>query len=171
MRFLKRLLTWSVPVLAVLVFAGYLLLRGSLPQLDGELQVDNIRDAVLIERDAAGIPVITARNRVDLAFATGFVHGQDRFFQMDLSRRRAAGELAELFGAIALPLDKRNRLHRFRNRARAISAGLTSVEKDLIGAYLAYAAIRIPSDANETAAMGTRGFNACGLQHVPRTPG
>jgi hypothetical protein len=56
MRFLKRLLTWSVPVLAVLVFAGYLLLRGSLPQLDGELQVDNIRDAVLIERDAAGIP-------------------------------------------------------------------------------------------------------------------
>jgi penicillin amidase len=119
------------------VFAGYLLLRGSLPQLDGELQVDNIRDAVLIERDAAGIPVITARNRADLAFATGFVHGQDRFFQMDLSRRRAAGELAELFGAIALPLDKRNRLHRFRNRARAISAGLTSVEKDLLGAYSA----------------------------------
>jgi penicillin amidase len=120
-----------------MVFAAYLVLRGSLPQLDGHLRVDHIRAAVLIERDAAGIPVITAKNRVDLAFATGFVHGQDRFFQMDLSRRRAAGELAELFGAVALPLDKRNRLHRFRNRARAISASLTSFDKNVVTAYTA----------------------------------
>lgn len=137
MRFLKRLVTWSVVLLVAVVLAGYLTLRGSLPQLDGRLLVDHIRDAVLIERDAAGIPVITARNRSDLAFATGFVHGQDRFFQMDLSRRRAAGELAELFGAVALPLDKRNRLHRFRNRARAISAGLASFDSEVIAAYSA----------------------------------
>jgi penicillin amidase len=114
---------------------GYLALRGSLPQLDGELHVDHIRSEVLIERDAAGIPVITAHNRTDLAYATGFVHGQDRFFQMDLSRRRAAGELAELFGPIALPLDRRNRLHRFRNRARAAIAGLDSFDKEIVTAY------------------------------------
>ena len=76
-------------VFAVVALCSYLALRGSLPQLDGELGVDQIRAVVLIERDAAGIPVITARDRIDLAFATGCVHGQDRFFQMDLSRRRA----------------------------------------------------------------------------------
>jgi penicillin amidase len=137
MRFLKRLVTWSVVLLAVAVLAGYLALRWSLPPLDGEIPVGHLRAEVLIERDAAGIPAISARNRVDLAFATGFVHGQDRFFQMDLSRRRAAGELAELFGPVALPLDKRNRLHRFRNRARALSAGLNSFDKEVITAYAA----------------------------------
>ena len=55
-----------------------------------------------IERDARGIPVITAASRTDLAYATGYAHAQDRFFQMDLSRRLAAGELSELFGAVAL---------------------------------------------------------------------
>ena len=137
MRFLKRLVTWSVAVLLAVALGGYLILLGSLPQLDGHLQVDHVRADVLIERDAAGIPAITASNRNDLAYATGFVHGQDRFFQMDLSRRRAAGELAELFGAAALPLDRRNRLHRFRNRARAIFAAMTSSDAELIAAYSA----------------------------------
>jgi penicillin amidase len=137
MRLLKRLFIGSVVLLVALTVAGYLTLRGSLPQLDGRMHVEHVQTEVRIERDAAGIPAITARNRTDLAYATGFVHGQDRFFQMDLSRRRAAGELAELFGAVALPLDRRNRLHRFRNRARAISAGLTSFEVELITAYSA----------------------------------
>ena len=137
MRFLKRLVTWFAILLAAVALGGYFALRGSLPQLDGDMRVDHIRAAVLIERDAAGIPVITARNRADLSYATGFVHGQDRFFQMDLSRRRAAGELAALFGPVAVPLDKRNRLHRFRNRARALSAGLKPVDAELIAAYAA----------------------------------
>jgi penicillin amidase len=137
MRFLKRLAIASAVVLVAVLPGAYLALRGSLPQLDGHIRVDHIQRPVVIERDAAGIPVITAGNRNDLAFATGFVHGQDRFFQMDLSRRRAAGELAELFGAVALPLDKRNRLHRFRNRARAIFAGLKSSDNDVVAAYAA----------------------------------
>ena len=137
MRFLKRLLTGFVVLLVAVALAGYLILRGSLPQLDGDKYVDHIRASVLVERDAAGIPVITAHDRSDLAYGTGFVHGQDRFFQMDLSRRRAAGELAELFGPVALPLDRRNRLHRFRNRARATSAGLKSFDTELIAAYSA----------------------------------
>jgi penicillin amidase len=136
-RFLKRLLISSLVLVLVIALGAYIALRGSLPQLDGELQVDHIQSDVLIERDTAGIPVITARNRTDLAYATGFVHGQDRFFQMDLSRRRAAGELAELFGPIALPLDRRNRLHRFRNRARAAIAGLDSHDREIVVAYAA----------------------------------
>ena len=137
MQLLKRLATWSWVLLLSATMAGYALLRASLPQLDGQVRVDNIRDAVVIDRDAAGIPVISAGNRSDLAYATGFVHGQDRFFQMDLSRRRAAGELAELIGLVALSLDKRNRLHRFRNRARAVAARLTSFDHAVSAAYAA----------------------------------
>ena len=137
MQLLKRLATWSLLLLLSVTMGGYVLLRASLPQLDGQVRVDNIRDVVIIDRDAAGIPVISAGNRSDLAYATGFVHGQDRFFQMDLSRRRAAGELAELIGSVALPLDKRNRLHRFRNRARAVSARLTSFDNAVTVAYAA----------------------------------
>ena len=53
----------------------------------------------------------------EVARATGFLHGQDRFFQMDLMRRRAAGEMAEILGPAVVALDRRNRIHRFRVRA------------------------------------------------------
>lgn len=56
---------------------------------------------------------------------------------MDLSRRRAAGELAELFGAAAVTLDRHNRIHRFRNRARAVLSGLPIADRELISAYAA----------------------------------
>ncbi|MDX1403230.1 MAG: penicillin acylase family protein [Woeseiaceae bacterium] len=134
---LKRLTLICLLLVLLLPLAAYLALRASLPQLDGEFTVSAITAPVSIERDAYGVPVVTAQNRVDLAYATGFVHGQDRFFQMDLSRRRAAGELAELFGAVALPLDRRNRFHRFRNRARAAIADLVHSESELLSAYAA----------------------------------
>jgi len=132
-----RIVTWLSLLAAAVVLVVVLLLRGSLPQLDGQVIVAGIRAEVSIARDAAGIPVIVAANRGDLAFATGFVHAQDRFFQMDLSRRRAAGELSELFGPVALPLDKRNRLHRFRSRAQAVIAQLRAFDRDITTAYAA----------------------------------
>ena len=55
---------------------------------------------------------------------------------MDLTRRQAAGELSELFGAIAVPLDKRNRFHRFRSRAGEVIAGMSSNERDVMMAYV-----------------------------------
>ena len=79
-------------LLAVALVYG--VLRASLPALDGTIVAPALGAAVTIERDKLGIPTVRAANRVDLAFGTGFVHGQDRFFQMDLSRRLAAGELS-----------------------------------------------------------------------------
>jgi len=118
-RWLMRL-TGGVVLAAVLVFLlAWFTLRASLPALNGELVLEGLAADVTIERDAHGIPTITASTRDDLAFATGFVHGQDRFFQMDLIRRRSAGELSELFGDVAVETDKRNRFHRFRSRAMA----------------------------------------------------
>ncbi|TFW22810.1 penicillin acylase family protein, partial [Duganella callida] len=126
----NRLLVWSkrllliVLVLLVLAVAGaWLYLRGSLAQLEGTRRAAGLETSASIARDAHGVPVISGGSRNDVAYATGFVHAQERFFQMDLLRRVAAGELAEMFGERALPLDKSHRLHRLRARAElALSA-------------------------------------------------
>jgi penicillin amidase len=126
----------SAGLLAVIVFVlAWATLRASLPQLDGEIAVEGLGTVATIERDAAGIPTITAANRADVAYATGFAHGQDRFFQMDLIRRQGAGELSELFGEIAIDADKRVRFHRFRSRATNYLATLPPSETALLDHY------------------------------------
>lgn len=134
-RLIKRLAVVAVSLMVIATIVAYVMLRMSLPQLDGEIITDGVTANVTIERDAAGIPVITAADRVDLAFGTGYAHGQDRFFQMDLTRRNSAGELAELFGAAALPVDRRHRLHRFRARAEKIVRQLPAAESAVLAAY------------------------------------
>ncbi len=125
-------------VLLVAVIAlAYALVTRSLPQLDGSISVTGIGAAVTLVRDQAGIPTISGMDRVDVAFATGFAHAQDRFFQMDLSRRNSAGELSELFGAMALDVDKRHRFHRFRARAIAVVQALSDKNKAILDAYTA----------------------------------
>lgn len=96
-----------------------LLLQGSLPQYEGTVGLTGLSMPVEVERDAQGSVTLRAQNRVDLARALGFVHAQERFFEMDLMRRSAAGELAELFGEAALPADRQARGHRMRARATA----------------------------------------------------
>jgi penicillin G amidase len=122
-------------VLLALPVTGYLLLRGSLPQLDGELRESGLQGPVRITRDAHGVPTLAAANRLDLAYATGFVHAQDRYFQMDLARRHAAGELAELFGRVALDEDRKTRLFRFRSLARAVIAAAPARQRAVLEAY------------------------------------
>jgi penicillin G amidase len=114
---------------------GYLLLRASLPPLDGALHEAGLTGPVRITRDARGVPTLEAANRLDLSYATGFVHAQDRYFQMDLARRHAAGELAELFGRVALAEDRRTRLFRFRSLARAVVAAATPRQRAMLEAY------------------------------------
>jgi len=134
-RIFIRLLIVAAALIVVSAAVVYVGLTRSLPQLDGEITVSHLRAEVSIERDASGIPVITANNRFDLAYATGYAHGQDRFFQMDLTRRKAAGELAEVFGEIALGIDKQSRLHRFRSRAERVLANLEPAEELILQAY------------------------------------
>ncbi len=70
-----------------------------------------------------------------MARATGFLHAQERFFQMDLSRRRAAGELAALVGRVALAADREVRMHRFRTEARQAVALMSARDRALLDAY------------------------------------
>jgi penicillin amidase len=136
-KIIGRLLVALVTVVLVALGLTYLFVARSLPQLEGTVAVDGISADVTIDRDATGIPTITGVNRIDVAYATGFAHGQDRYFQMDLSRRNAAGELAELFGSVAVNLDKRNRFHRFRTRATAAVQKMSADDKAILVAYAA----------------------------------
>lgn len=131
---LRLFVAATVAIVAILVVAWFGV-RASLPELDGVVSADGLRAVTTIERDAAGIPTITATNRADLAFATGFAHGQDRFFQMDLIRRQAAGELSEIIGNTSINSDKRVRFHRFRYRAGEALARLSVEEAALLETY------------------------------------
>jgi penicillin amidase len=120
-RRLLRFLIGALVLLAVLIVAGGLYarseMRASLPQVDGEAALPGLDSPVRIDRDALGVPTIVAESREDAARALGFVHAQDRFFQMDLQRRQPAGELSALVGARALPIDEESRIHRLRDVA------------------------------------------------------
>lgn len=139
LRRILRFLGIVVGVLLIIVVGIFLWARsqvlGSLPELDGTLTLAGLEQSVQIERDAAGVPTIRATTRVDAMRALGFVHGQDRFFQMDLQRRQAAGELAEIFGAAALPADRRARFHRFRARSRERLAEMSQEHRQIMQAY------------------------------------
>ncbi|HEU4618435.1 MAG TPA: penicillin acylase family protein [Gammaproteobacteria bacterium] len=92
---------------------------------------------VHVELDARAIPRVHAGSLDDAFRAQGYLHAQERFFQMDLARRSAAGELAALAGARALPLDERQRPFQFRKRAHALLGSLPAVQRDWLEAYAA----------------------------------
>ena len=132
---LAGLIVLLILVLAVGGVWAYDHLRASLPRLDGEQRIAGLAAPVDVERDELGVPVIRAANRLDAARALGFLHAQDRFFQMDLLRRQAAGELAEIFGPVAVKLDRRHRVHRFRAMAEKILAASSPQDRALLAAY------------------------------------
>jgi penicillin G amidase len=105
-RLLGRSLLTLIALAFVVIAGGWLWLRSSLPETDGTIVLPGLTAAVTITRDEHGIPTIKAATDSDAALALGFVHAQDRLFQMDLMRRAAAGRLAEWFGPLALNSDK-----------------------------------------------------------------
>ena len=124
-------------LLVGVVGAGYALLRTSLPRLSGAIPVVGLSAPVQIERDADGVPTLTAASEIDLVRAVGFVHAQERFFQMDLLRRAGTGELSALLGPAVLDADRSLRIHRLRARAQSMVTGLSSADRALLDAYSA----------------------------------
>ena len=138
-RFQLLLSVLSVLLLILIAVGSYAWwqIRGGLARLDGEQALAGLSAPVKVERDSLGVPAITGATRADVARALGFLHAQDRFFQMDLLRRSGAGELSELFGAAALDYDKSHRLHGFRRTAEKCVAQLSPAERAVIEAYVA----------------------------------
>ncbi len=137
-----RVLRWLLLAVATVLVIGaatgtwaWWQVGRSRPQLSGERALPGLAADVTIDRDAFGVPSVRAGSGYDLARAVGFLHAQERFFQMDLSRRRAAGELSELFGRAAVATDRGARLHRFRARATAVLERETEDTRAVIAAY------------------------------------
>jgi penicillin amidase len=84
---------------------GVHLVRASFPQVDGDIGAAGISSPIEVLRDDLGIPTIYADNLEDLFFAQGFVHAQDRFWEMDVRRHITAGRLSEMFGESQIPTD------------------------------------------------------------------
>jgi penicillin amidase len=136
-KWFKRITLTLLVLLALGAATLWWLLRGSLPTLDGELALGGLSAPASIERDALGVVTITAANEADAARALGYVHAQERFFEMDLLRRSAAGELSALFGEIAIERDRGQRQHRMRARAREALAAGDPALRPVIDAYVA----------------------------------
>src|SRR5918994_4784796 len=122
LRHILRFFLIVLVVVVVLIVAGGVYarseVRGSLSQVDGTAAIHGLTATVRVDRDSLGVPTIAGASREDVARALGFVHAQDRFFQMDLQRRQPAGELSALVGVRALDADRAARVHRFRHISR-----------------------------------------------------
>jgi penicillin amidase len=109
-RKVKKVLLCSLIVLLIVVLVGGLYInhytQRGLPQITGELKLTGLRESVTVTRDTHGVAHIQASNEHDLFMAQGFIHAQDRLFQMDSGRRQASGRLSEVFGEIAVNQDK-----------------------------------------------------------------
>ena len=137
---MRRALRWggaAAVIFMLLLLTAYAFLRGAAPRLDGQVSLEGLMAPVTVTRDSLGVPTVTGANRVDVARALGFLHAQDRFFQMDIMRRVAAGEVSALVGPAALDLDKSNRLFRLRAVARQVVAAATPEQRAALEAYSA----------------------------------
>ena len=134
---------WIIAVAAVL-FVGVLLVgtwlwtsRSPYPQTRGRIRVEGISGPVEILRDRYGVPHVYARTAEDLFFAQGYVHAQDRFWQMEFWRRLSSGRLSELFGKSTLETDKFLRTLGFHRLAQQEFALFSADTKRYMEAYAA----------------------------------
>jgi penicillin amidase len=127
-------------LLALLVALGggfYLYLRSALPRTDGRIELAGPKAEIRIERDADGVPRIVAQADEDAAFGLGFVHAQERLFQMELQRRYGSGRLAEILGPDAVAIDRQMRVLGLYRAAQAEIAFLSTAMNRALDAYAA----------------------------------
>lgn len=121
---MKRSLTALALVIAATAGGLGWYLHDKQPQRDGELLLGALQAPVAVDYDERGVPHIRAENEADMYRALGFVHAQDRLFQMELLRRLARGELAEVLGEKLLPTDRLFRTLELARHADAYAARL-----------------------------------------------
>ncbi len=155
---------WSLTLVLVLLVAivlGCLLgtmwlkhaMRASLPQLDGQLHVAALSHPAIVRRDPHGVPHITAANIDDLVVAQGYVTAQDRLWQMDVLRRYASGNLAEIMGPAAVKHDRAQRILEIGPAADAALAAMDLGDRRFledyargVNAYIAQARDHLPAE-------------------------
>ncbi|MCJ8170426.1 penicillin acylase family protein [Atopomonas sediminilitoris] len=119
---MRRLLGFSALALAVAGFSAMAYLDGKTPKRSGELSLQALSAPVSVTYDTTGVPHIKAQNETDLYRALGYVQAQDRLFQMEMLRRLARGQLAEVLGEQLVPTDTLFRTLRLDQQARERAA-------------------------------------------------
>jgi penicillin amidase len=138
---MRRVLKFALTVIVVPILIGavvaYVLLRRSLPALDGTVEAAGLTAPIEIIRDAGAVPHIFAANKNDALFGLGYVHAQDRLWQMEFQRRIGHGRLSEIFGDATVPQDRFLRTVGFGRAARTAWDSTPDWAKQQINAYVA----------------------------------
>lgn len=114
---------------------AYSIAHSALPQLDGTVRAPGLQQKVIVTRDGHGVPAIEAANLADLFYAQGYVTAQDRLWQMDILRRFAEGNLAEVVGTDGLAHDKQQRILGIQQVAHRAAAALSPRDREYFEAY------------------------------------
>ena len=131
----KRLLAAAAGLVLLLIAAAYALVAASLPRRAGEARLPGLESPLTVALDARAIATVRGESFTDVLRGQGYLHAQERFFQMDLLRRSSAGELAELFGERALAADRGQRPFHYREHARRLRAALPAEQNAWLDAY------------------------------------
>jgi penicillin amidase len=164
LRFFKYINSLIALLALAALLATYWFVYRALPQTDGLLPAP-VRAPVTISRDQRGVPYIRAQSDDDLFFAQGFVTAQDRLFQLEVTRRRAAGELAEVFGQRGLESDLESRRMRMRQIATRYAERLPATDRPALVAYARGVNFFIESHASRLPVE----FSALGFDPAPWT--
>ncbi|ADI14776.1 peptidase S45 penicillin amidase [Truepera radiovictrix DSM 17093] len=130
-----RVVTWTLALLLLLLLGAFFYLRTSLPQVRGTLTLPGLRAPVEVVRDRYAVPHIYAQSTEDALFALGFVHAQDRLFQMDFQRRVGAGRLSEVLGEATVDTDRFLRTLGVYRVAERTLPNLSAQARGALGAY------------------------------------
>lgn len=124
-----------VVLITAFYISSYYLLKSYLPNYNGKTETELIDDAVVIYRDSLGIPFVISQNEFDAVFALGFLHAQERLFQMDVARRAGEGRLSEVFGSKTVPFDKMFRTLRIKKVVDEFFPLIDAHGKNILNAY------------------------------------
>ena len=136
-RFVVKALAIVAALIVLLCVVVYFSLRRSLPLINGQIELPGIGGVVEIVRDADAIPHIFAATKADVLFGLGYVHAQDRLWQMEFQRRIGNGRLSEIFGAATVPQDRFLRTVGFGRAARTAWERLPARARRDVNAYVA----------------------------------
>lgn len=126
----------SLAAIAVFIFLiAYIMLQRTLPEYEGEYTVSGLKSEITIYRDSFAVPIIITKDSEDAAFALGYLHAQERLFQMDVARRAGEGRLSEVFGEKTIPIDRMFRTIGIVKHVEQTYNQLNPLTKKILEAY------------------------------------
>ncbi|MCF6360264.1 MAG: penicillin acylase family protein [Cyclobacteriaceae bacterium] len=135
---MKKFLIFLTSLILIAVFGIYFYLQSTKPTYEGQLDLEGLKDQVEVKYDTYGIPHIYAQNEEDAYMALGYVHAQERLFQMEMIRRVSTGTLSEILGADLLDVDKLFRTLGVKEKSKELAKQFNATNSEHKSAAEAY---------------------------------